>query len=150
MSEHRSASTLLIVDDDPAMVRLLSTFTARAFGDDMHIETATDPQAALERIDQGGIDILLTDLDMPEVGGIDVLKSAKRRNACTQVIVLTGHSSGQALLSALELGASDYVLKPVDQETLLSLLRQAHRRRLRWQQALVATWQQKKYACATE
>ncbi len=141
-------SSLLVVDDDPSMTRLVVTVLKRALGDAITIEALTDPAVARERIDEGGIDILLTDLEMPAINGLDLLRCAKRRNACTQVLFFTGHSSQDALLSALELGAVDYLLKPVDQQDLVELITQAHHRQQRWRRALVETWQRKKEAAA--
>jgi len=149
MSVPKQSSKLLLIDDDPSMVRLLTQMIEGACGVDVELESLTDPAAARARIDQGGIDILLTDLEMPGVNGLELLRCAKRRNACTQVLFLTGHSSQEALLDALELGATDYLLKPVDQGQLLDLIRQAHQRRLRWQKALVGTWRQRKNAVAS-
>ncbi|MDX1964927.1 MAG: response regulator [Pirellulales bacterium] len=146
----KNIPTFLIVDDDATMARLLAKVTERAFGGELRVESIIDPHTALKRIEQGGVDILLTDLEMPGIDGIDILKYAKRRNAYTQVIVLTGNSSDQALLTALECGANDYLLKPVDQLALVDLLRQTCQRRLRWQRALVDTWQKQKQACASE
>jgi DNA-binding NtrC family response regulator len=142
-------STLLVVDDDPSMTRLVVTVLERALGDELSIEALTDPAVARERLDAGGIDIMLTDLEMPGVNGLDLLRCAKRRNACTQVLFFTGHSSQDALLSALELGAADYLLKPVDQQSLVELITQAHHRQQRWRQALAETWQRRKEALAT-
>ncbi len=135
--------TLLLVDDDPSMVRLLSTVLGRSFGDEIQIETLTDPEAARVRINNGGVDILLTDLEMPNIDGLELLHCAKKRNAFTQVLFLTGHSSQDTLLDALENGATDYLLKPVDHEQLLDLIAQVHKRQRRWQQALADTWRKR-------
>jgi len=139
MALPKQSSTLLLVDDDPSMVRLLSTIIERSCGGEIAIESLTDPAKARERIIEGGVDILLTDLEMPDVNGLELLRCAKERNACTQVLFFTGHSSHEALLEALELGATDYLLKPVDQEELLELISQAFSRQKRWHQALAGT-----------
>ena len=59
---------------------------------------------------------------MPGPGGLELLRCAKRRNPCTQVLFLTGRSTLEALTDALELGATDYLLKPLDQAELISLV----------------------------
>jgi DNA-binding NtrC family response regulator len=141
MTPLSNASTLLVVDDDPSMVRLLVKVIERAMGDDVVVESFTDPVAAWRRIDEGNVDILLSDLEMPGYDGLELLRSAKRRNAFTQVLLLTGKSKQEALLDALEIGATDYLLKPVDQKQLLELLDEANRRLRRWREALAATWQ---------
>lgn len=144
MESNPNRSTLLLVDDDPSILRLLEKVIENSFSAEVSVESLDDPEAALVRIDQGGVDVLLTDLEMPGINGLELLRSAKRRNAHSQVLLLTGHSSQQALLDALELGASDYLLKPVDQQQLLELVGQALSRLRRWKQALAATWQQNK------
>ena len=137
MSDSANMATLLMVDDDPSMVRLVARVVERNFRTELNIESLTDPAEARARIERGGISILLTDLDMPEINGLDLLRSAKARNACTQVLFLTGHSSHSALLAALELGASDYLLKPVDRQELIDLVGQALARHHRWQKAIL-------------
>ena len=76
---------------------------------------------------------------MPGIDGIELLRHAKRRSAFTQVLFLTGHSNSDAILQALELGATDYLLKPAKHEELLEIVSQAHNRRRRWCRALSET-----------
>lgn len=144
MQNNKKRSTLLIIDDDPSIVRLLAEILSRSFGDKLRIESLTDPAEARERIEEDVVDILLTDLEMPGINGLELLRCAKRRNACTQVLFFTGHSTYGALLDALELGATDYLLKPVDQEQLLNLVGQACVRQQRWKNALAGTWEQRR------
>jgi DNA-binding NtrC family response regulator len=144
MTTLKQSTTLLLVDDDPDMVRLLQEVIERSFEGKLRIESLTDPTEARERINKGGVDILLTDLDMPGTDGLELLRCAKNRSAWSQVIFLTEHSSQKALLEALEMGATDYLLKPVDQEQLLDLVGQSHQRQMRWREALKETWRQKK------
>ena len=143
-------ATLLLVDDDPSILRLLEKVIEQSFAEHLKVETLLDATEARDRIEQGGVDILLTDLEMPSVNGLELLRSAKRRNAHSQVLLLTGHSSHQALLDALELGASDYLLKPFEQAELLELVGQAHSRLRRWKMALLSTWKQQKQKIAAE
>ena len=142
--------TLLLIDDDPAMVRLLTALLERSLGDKIEIESFTDPTAAERRLGTGEVDILLTDLEMPELNGLELLRCAKKRNAATQVLLLTGHSTHEALLNALELGAADYLLKPVDEAALIELVGQAHGRAVRWRRTLVETWRRKRKSVTGE
>lgn len=116
----------------------------REFGGEIQIESLADAALAHRRLEEGGVDILLTDLEMPGVNGLALLRRAKRRNAYTQVLFITGHSTQEALLDALELGATDYLLKPIQHQEVLHVIRQAHERQQRWQQALAGTWQQRR------
>lgn len=137
----KSKTKLLLVDDDPSMVRLLAKIIDRSFGDRMEMQSLTDPTTARDAIERNLIDILVTDLEMPGINGLGLLRCAKRRNALTQVLFVTGQSSLDALTDALELGATDYLLKPLDQAELVELLEQAEERVQRWRQALAATLQ---------
>lgn len=141
MSLLRQGVNLVVVDDDPSMVRLITKLLAGAFDSHLHIESFTDAESARTRIDEGGVDILLTDLEMPGSDGLDLLRDAKLRKVDTQVVLLTGHSTLESLMQALELGAVDYLLKPVDHQQLIDLIRESVRRQLRWKQALAQTWQ---------
>ncbi len=132
---------LLLVDDDPSMVRLLAKIIDRSFGGRMEMQSLTDPAAARDAIERGLFDILVTDLEMPGINGLGLLRRAKRRNALTQVLFVTGQSTLDSLTDALELGATDYLLKPLDQAELVELLEQAERRVQRWRHALAGTFQ---------
>jgi DNA-binding NtrC family response regulator len=131
---------LLLVDDDPAMVRLLVKIIDRSFGDTMEMRSLTNPAEAQSVIEHDLVDILVTDLEMPGINGVELLRCAKCRNALTQVLFVTGHSSLDALTDALELGATDYLLKPIDQAELITLLEQSQERVRRWREALAGTF----------
>lgn len=137
-------ATLLIVDDDASMTRLLRKIIADAFGETLSIQALSDPSAARDCIEAGGVDLLLTDLDMPELNGLELLRIAKHRSIATQVLFLTGKSSREALLQALELGACDYLLKPVRKDALIDRITEAESRRRRWRTALADTWRQQR------
>jgi DNA-binding NtrC family response regulator len=139
MSLFDRATTLLLVDDYPSMVRLLAKIIERSFGDRMELHSLTDPKAARRWIEENLVDILVTDLEMPGVSGLELLHWAKRKNPCSQVLFVTGHSTLEALTDALELGATDYLLKPLDQTELIALVEDADRRLRRWRKALAGT-----------
>lgn len=130
---------LLLVDDDPSMVRLLNRIIERKFKDDIELTCLSDPAEARGQIGRQLFDILITDLEMPGVSGLELLRCVKRRNPCTQVLLMTGHSTLDALNDALELGATDYLLKPLDQGLLIKLIEDAQERLLRWREALAGT-----------
>lgn len=140
LQTYKRLSELLLVDDDPAMVRLLRRIVDRTFGTRMHLHSLTDPKEARRWIEEHVVDILITDLEMPGVSGLELLRCAKRRNPCAQVLFVTGHSTLDALTDALELGASDYLLKPLDQAELIALIEDAEKRQQRWREALAGTF----------
>jgi len=78
-------------------------------------QTACDGQDALEQINKDGFfNLLITDLKMPNLGGMDVLKEIKKINPYIEVIVLTGYPTVESAIEALKIGASDYLAKPFD------------------------------------
>lgn len=149
LASPKICSRLIVIDDDPAIIRLLGHAIETAFAGEITVDTMTDPADALRRIDGGCVDILLTDLEMPAINGLELLRFAKRKNPCTQVVFLTGNSTQQALLEALEHGAADYLLKPIDRDALVAIVREAHDRGVRWRAALAETWRRSRGASRT-
>jgi DNA-binding NtrC family response regulator len=130
---------LVLIDDDPSMVRLLASIIHRSFRHEIEMQPYSDPALAQDCLERELADIVVTDLEMPEINGLTILRIAKRRNPCAQVLLVTGHSSVNALLEALEHGASDYLLKPVDEASFLQLIGDALARVVRWRKALAGT-----------
>lgn len=140
---------LVIVDDDPSVVRLVTTFLKGDLSEKFNIVSFTDPADARQWIDEKCCDVLLSDIEMPGVDGLEMLRFAKRRNSWTQVIFMTGHSSWDHIATAIEQGATDYLVKPIQREVLVELLDQAHQRATRWQQAVRETFELEKSAAAS-
>jgi DNA-binding NtrC family response regulator len=132
---------LVLIDDDPAQLRILERVLRRGVASHIEIEGLTDPREALDRLQSEWVDILLTDLSMPEISGLDLLRCVKERNRFVQVLLITAVASSDALLEAIDLGASDYLLKPVDHQLLVGLVNQAADRLYRWREALAGTLQ---------
>ena len=130
---------VLLVDDDPDMLRLLEGYMTEQWDGRLRVQAFADPEAARQCLETSLIDILITDLDMPEIGGLQLLRCAKRRNAWTQVVVVTGHSQRHALMDAMDLGASDYLVKPLDINELEQCVQEAVSRLRRWQHSLAKT-----------
>jgi two-component system nitrogen regulation response regulator NtrX len=137
---------LLLVDDDISILRLLEKVLKKSLGDAITMESVVDARDAIARIDQGDVELLITDLEMPGVSGLDLLQRAKKQKPCTQVILLTGSTDSDSLLDALEMGANDYLVKPVDLQMLEQLVSEALQRLSRWKQALRETWAKKRIA----
>ena len=131
---------VLIVDDDPSVVRLLTALLKQEFDLGLNLHEATDAREAQQWIENHCCDVLVSDIEMPGLDGLQLLKTAKSRNAWTQVIFITGHSSLDRLTEALEWGASDYLLKPIDRQEVLEVVGQLARRCARWQTAVINTF----------
>ena len=140
---------LVILDDDPAVVRLVTTFLEGDLAEKFNIVSFTDPADAQQWIDEKCCDVLLSDIEMPGINGLEMLRFAKRRNSWTQVIFMTGHSSWERIATAIEQGATDYLVKPIQRDVLVELLSQAHQRASRWQQAVRETFELEKAAAGS-
>ena len=130
---------VLLVDDDPSIVRLLTHVVESRLGDKLSVCGLTNSGEALAWLEHNCCDILVSDIDMPDIDGLQMLRYAKRRNAWTQIVFITAHSTWDRLTEAVEFGASDYLLKPIDQDDLVTLLSQQYVRCARWQSAVLGT-----------
>jgi signal transduction histidine kinase len=101
---------LLIVDDEPVILQILKA----VFEDEPYrLTTAGSGNEALQVIEGEGCDLLITDKNLPDVSGLDLLRIAKQRNPFVEVIIVTGYASLETALTAMELDAFDYILKPL-------------------------------------
>ncbi|SLK12151.1 response regulator transcription factor [Novosphingobium mathurense] len=117
-------SRVLIVDDEAAIRRLLEAILSRAGHDFI---AAPNAAGALAALDRGNVDVILLDLGLPDRDGLEVIAAVRQRCAIP-IIVLTARHETAEKISALDLGADDYVTKPFDSDELLARLRSALRR----------------------
>src|SRR5256885_898673 len=119
-------ATLLIADDDPGLRESLErTLTREGF----RVILASDGRGALERLQGGGIDLVVTDLKMPGLTGIEVLRAAKAIAPDVDVILLTAFGTVEEAVKAMKDGAYDFLTKPFRREQLLKLIGKALERR---------------------
>ncbi len=119
-------ATLLIADDDPGLRESLErTLTREGF----RVILASDGRGALERLQGGGIDLVVTDLKMPGLTGIEVLRAAKAIAPDVDVILLTAFGTVEEAVKAMKDGAYDFLTKPFRREQLLKLISKALERR---------------------
>ncbi len=121
---HRGAEEikLLVVDDDLRMCQLIEELIDRR---GLSVSAFTESTRALEAIKQTPPDILITDLKMPEVGGMELLKAARSLNSSMTVIVITGYGTVNSAVEAMKLGAYDYIEKPFEPEEFMLVLDRA-------------------------
>ncbi|MEJ2723927.1 MAG: response regulator [Deltaproteobacteria bacterium] len=117
---------ILLVDDEKDFVDLLA-LKLKEVGKE--VQVAYDGRECLDALEKDNIDVVILDIKMPGMDGIDVLKEIKRRFAIVEVIMLTGHGTIQTAVEGMKLGAFDYLLKPTDFEDLLSKVENARRRK---------------------
>jgi PAS domain S-box-containing protein len=122
MDMPHSSPALLVVDDEDTNRNLLTRlFESRGF----MVDTAASGTDALERLRAGGIDLVLLDMNMPGLSGFDVLKAIRTVHSpgALPVVMVTGVGESRNLVEALELGANDYVTKPIDFPVVLARLK---------------------------
>ena len=129
-------TSVVLVDDEPCVVRIVQAVLSRNLGSEVDIFSTTDSEEARNYISKRRCDILLSDMEMPGVHGIEMLKLARKYNAWTRVIFMTAHSTWDRIGEAIEHGAADYLLKPVDHDQLISVVQQERDRLARWQRAV--------------
>ena len=114
---------VLLVDDEQEFVQTLSErLNTRNYGS----YPVFDGEQALEFLDNEVPDVIVLDLKMPGMGGVDVLRKAKSDNPEVEIIILTGHGSEEDKKTCLELGAYAYLHKPVDISQLTEIIDEAH------------------------
>jgi len=121
---------ILIVDDEPAILRFLRT-SLRAQGYQT-IEAETGAQA-LTNLARNRVDVVVLDLGLPDLDGLEVLKRLRESGSSVPVVVLSSRADEPGKVKALDLGADDYVTKPFGMDELLARLRAALRHRLQQQ-----------------
>jgi DNA-binding NtrC family response regulator len=117
---------ILLVDDEKDFVEMLSMRLEDA-GD--KVTPAYDGNMCLEKLKATPIDVVILDIKMPGMDGIQTLREIKSRYPLVEVILLTGHGTTETAIEGMKLGAFDYLLKPADFEELKSILDRAKRRK---------------------
>ena len=131
-----SAARVLVVDDEPSMRQMLSIALRR---EGYQVSTAEDGEAALAALAAGQLDLLITDVRMPEMSGVDLLREAKRLDPGLSVVMMTAYGSKETVLEALRLGATDYVEKTpnLKDELVLRVRKELDRKRLHQENVLL-------------
>jgi EAL domain-containing protein (putative c-di-GMP-specific phosphodiesterase class I) len=113
---------VLLVDDDPGIRK---TYARLLGGLGFTVDTAADGQEAAHRMATGSFDVIVSDLQMPKIGGLQFLRTVRQRDLDVPVVLMTGEPDLQTAVAAVEQGAFRYLTKPVDLEQLAEVLRRA-------------------------
>jgi DNA-binding NtrC family response regulator len=117
---------LLIVDDE---IELVETLVARLKRRRIEAVGTANGHDALAQLEVGTFDVVLIDVKMPGIDGLDLLRMIKERYPGQQVVMLTGHGSAKHAEDGLRLGAHDYLMKPVKLAALIDILTDAAKQR---------------------
>ncbi len=120
------AIRVLLVDDEKSFVETLSK---RLVLRRLEVSTAASADEALAILDREPIDVVVLDVRMPGVGGIEATRMIRKAHPSVEVILLTGHASLEASMEGMTMGAFDYLLKPVSIDELVFKIEDADRRR---------------------
>lgn len=130
-------SRILIADDDRNFRKVIHGELSEAGHD---VAEAQSGAEALESVESGDFDVLLLDLNMPRMGGMDVLERLRQIDSAPEVIVLTGHGTVALAVTAMKLGAYDFLTKPFTLAELLAVIEKAvEKKRLRSDNILLRT-----------
>jgi two-component system sensor histidine kinase/response regulator len=135
---------VLIVDDDLALLEALPEALRLRLGG-VSVDTADSGAAALERITEQEYDAIVTDIKMPGMDGLTLLREIKARRPDTPTLIITGHGENELAVHALRGGAHDFIQKPIDRDYFIAALYRAIRhhvanRRVKERQVALESW----------
>ena len=121
MKDSISQTSILIVDDEAQILKILAKILS---GEGYKTFTALSGAQALEHIKSNHIDLMVVDLKMPNMDGLETLKKAKEIQCDIRAILLTGYGTATSAREAMLLGVSDFIAKPFDNKVLKKLVRE--------------------------
>ncbi|MBA2341395.1 MAG: sigma-54-dependent Fis family transcriptional regulator, partial [Pyrinomonadaceae bacterium] len=129
MNDTQRPTKVLVVEDETNLRLVLEKELARL---GFETQVATDGEAALGQLEEAAVDVLLCDINMPRMDGLELLRRVRERANPPEMIMLTGYATVETAVEAMKLGAYDYLSKPYRITELEALIKQAaEKRRLR-------------------
>lgn len=117
---------VLLVDDE---TEFLETLVKRLKKRKLDVTSAESGKEALQVLQENPIDVVVLDVRMPDMDGLETLREIKKIRPSVEVIMLTGHANVEVAIQGMELGAFDYLMKPMDIDELLYKLQDAYKRK---------------------
>ncbi|MDG1451520.1 MAG: sigma-54 dependent transcriptional regulator, partial [Polaribacter sp.] len=117
-------SKILIIEDEAAIRRVLNKIISEE-NESYHVEEAADGLAGLEMIKNNDYDLVLCDIKMPKMDGVEVLEKTKKMKPEVPIVMISGHGDIDTAIQTMRLGAFDYISKPPDLNRLLNTVRNA-------------------------
>src|SRR5918912_2536865 len=124
--DHRTMADVLVVDDEESVATTIEAILRLDGHDVLAVTSGTE---AIRLLNERQFDVVLTDLRLADIDGIDVLKEVQRTSPDTAAIMLTGYASLESAVAALRSGAYDYLMKPSDVDELRATVNRAVERR---------------------
>jgi DNA-binding NtrC family response regulator len=128
-----SEFNVLLVDDE---LEFLETLVKRLRKRKLNTTGVGSGEEALEVLRAEPVDVVVLDVKMPGMDGIETLREIKKLSPLVEVIMLTGHANMEVAITGMELGAFDYLMKPMDIDELLYKLQDAYKRKLLQEQKI--------------
>ncbi len=129
-------TNVLLVDDETPFVE---TMTKRLKKRDLYIVAAYSGEEALEQLaEHNDIEVVILDVKMPGMDGIETLREIKSKYPLVEVVMLTGHATVETAIEGMKLGAFDYLMKPCDIEVLVSKVSEAAMKKRQHEEKIVA------------
>lgn len=125
--ENKIKAKVLLVDDEEDFI---STLSQRLKVRGLTVSGATSGEEALKLVEEEPFDIIVLDLAMPGMDGLETLKTIKENHPDAEIIMLSGHGTVKTSIEAMKLGADDFLEKPVDFKELLSKIDEARNKRI--------------------
>jgi DNA-binding NtrC family response regulator len=115
MTRNENDFKILVVDDNRDLREILEEYLR---GDGDNVEGADNGKEALEKYRDNYYDLIITDLNMPELAGMELIKLIQQENEITEFVIITGYASMDSAVEAIKIGAFDYIVKPFRMEEL--------------------------------
>jgi len=129
------STVVLLVDDE---VPFVEAMTRRLEKRGLDVKTAFSGDEALQRLKQlKNIDVIILDVKMPGMDGLETLKQIKKAYPLVEVIMLTGHATVESAIDGMKLGAYDYLMKPSDMDVLMEKLNAAKTKKSQHEQKII-------------
>ena len=120
MTRNDNDFKILVVDDNRELREILEEYL-RGEGD--NVEGANNGKEALEKYRDNYYDLIITDLNMPELAGMELIKTVQQENEITEFVIITGYASMDSAVEAIKIGAFDYIVKPFRMEELMVVVK---------------------------
>ena len=125
---------VLLVDDE---VPFVETMTKRLSKRQLKVLPAYSGREALEKLAENAVDVVILDVKMPGMDGIQTLREIKKAHPLVEVIMLTGHATVETAVEGMRLGAFDYLMKPCEIEELLAKVGEAKEKKGKHEQKIM-------------